>query len=201
MSDMIHFNDINLVHKFLIGDEEAGRELYENAYVPLLSFIRSRCAKCGFSPSDFEDIAADTMVRSVERLDRYSGTCTFQTFLFGISKNVIKEHLRKHRREIPTDFDALHDAQDEGCFELSASLSEYYILPEDYVIRKESIAQLTDALMELKKQKDEYFQIIQLRLFNEVPYETISMLSGESISALESRFRRAMKALKNILEK
>ena len=139
------------------------------------------------------------MVRSVELLDRFTGGCTFYTFLCGIAKNVIREHLRKSGREVPTDFCLFPEEESKNS--LTSYLSEYSILPEEYVIRKEDIERVSRSFEQLRCEHQEYYDIIQLRLINKVPYATISKLSGESVDALESRYRRALSALKKILRK
>lgn len=197
MDKVVRFEDRKLVHNYLTGDREAGRVLYENTYMPLLCFIRKQ-GKNTFSAADCEEIVSETMVRSVELLDRFTGESTFYTFLCGIAKNVIREHLKKSGREIPTDFCLFPEEESQN--NLKLYLSEYGILPEEYVIRKEDIERVFRAFEQLRCEHQEYYEIIQLRLVNKVPYATISQLSGESVDALESRYRRALSALKKILK-
>ena len=198
MDKVMHFEDRILVHNYLTGDREAGRVLYENTYMPLLCFIKKQ-SKNALSTADCEEIVSETMVRSVELLDRFTGGCTFYTFLCGIAKNVIREHFRKSGREVPTDFCLFPEEESKNS--LTSYLSEYSILPEEYVIRKEDIERVSRSFEQLRCEHQEYYDIIQLRLINKVPYATISKLSGESVDALESRYRRALSALKKILRK
>lgn len=198
MDKVVHFEDRKLVHNYLTGDREAGRVLYENTYMPLLCFIRKQ-GKNTLSEADCEEIVGETMVRSVELLDRFTGESTFYTFLCGIAKNVIREHLRKSGREIPIDFCSF--SEEESKNSLRFYLSEYGILPEEYVIRKEDIERASSAIEQLRCEHQEYYDIIRLRLVNKVPYATISRLSGESVDALETRYRRALSALKKILKR
>lgn len=198
LDKVMHFEDRKLVHNYLTGDREAGRVLYENTYMPLLCFIKKQ-SKNTLSTADCEEIVSETMVRSVELLDRFTGECTFYTFLCGIAKNVIREYLKKIRREIPTDFCSFPEEVSKN--DLRLYLSEYGILPEEYVIRKEDMERASSAFEQLRCEHHEYYDIIQLRLVNKAPYATISRLSGESVDALESRYRRALSALKKILKR
>ena len=199
MSKMVHFEDWKLVHSYLTGDTESGRKLYENTYEALLCFVRKQCKGAAFSAVDCEEIVCETMVRSVERLDSFNGESSFYTFLCGIAKNVTKEFLKKKSREIPADFEA--PSEEDTGVDLTAYLPEYGILPEDYVIRKEDIERVFGAFKQLQSERPEYYDIIQLRLLNGVSYATIAQISGESIEALESRYRRALSAIKKILKK
>ena len=194
----MHFEDRKLVHKYLTVYKEAGRVLYENTYEPLLCFSRKLCKDASLSVTDCEEIVSETMMRSVELLDRFNGECTFYTFLCGIAKNVVKEYLKKQRREILTDFNT--PSEEESKSTSTAYLSEYGILPEEYVIRKEDIERVFSAFEQLRREQQGYYDIIQLRLVNKVSYAEISRFSGESIDALESRYRRAFTALKKILK-
>lgn len=197
MGQIIHMEDYRLVHNYLSGDKDAGRALYENAYVPLIAYVRKRCKGSGFSETDFEDIASETMCRSVEKLDSFNGTSSFLSFLCGFANYVIKEALRKKGKDIPTDpDDTMLDIENF----LFADLSKYGITPEEYVIRKEERERVSRALEQLMTKNQDYYDIVKLRLFNEVPFAVISTLSGETVGALESRYRRAVSAMSKILK-
>ena len=195
MSKNIYFDDYSLVHRYLTGDDDAGRELYKNAYEPLLSYIKANCKGYGFSYADYEDIAEESMTRSVEKLSTYTGNSKFSTFLCGFAKNIIKEVCKKKGREVLTDFT---DPPEDVDMALTNALSAYGILPEEYVIKKEGRELLWKILEQLKGESQDHYDIIQLRLINEWPYAQISQFTGETISALDSRYRRALRALKKI---
>lgn len=197
MEQIKHLDDYRLVNSYLNGDEDAGRKLYEKTYVPLIAHVRKQCKGCGLTEPDFEDIVGEVMCRSVDKLDRFNGTSSFFTFLCGFAYNVTKETLRKKGKDIPTDpVDPILDFDSHPL----ADLSKYGISPEEYVIRKEGREQVSRALTQLRNEHQDYYDIIQLRIFNELPYAKIVELSGDSIDALESRFQRAIKAIGKIIK-
>lgn len=183
MNEIIQKGDYDLVHKYLCDDVDAGHELYSKIYTPVHKYIASRTASKDFTEDDRADIFSETMHKSIERLETYNGKSTFFTFVCGIANNIIREYKRKKNRDSRLlSLDELRQTDDQE------ELSYYTNTPEQYVLRKETQEQVQTVLDSMSA---EYQDIIKLRLLNGLPYNTISMLSGESIGALESRFRRA----------
>ena len=126
--------------------------------------------------------------RSIERLDRYNGSSKFLVFLIGFAKNVIKETLRKKSKE--TSLEELSDSKYESIITL------YNQDPLIVLLKKERYEIIKSAIDNLSPQHKE---IIHLRIFNKVPVKTIAELANESVAAIDSRFRRAIKALRKNL--
>lgn len=192
-----HQADYDLVHKYLSGNaqvnRDAGYELFNKVYVPVQAYIASRARD--LSEDDREIILSDTMHRCVEKLGTYNGNSTFLTFVCGIANFTIKEYRRKKQRN--SKVVSLDELLENG-YEEEAEEPSFYMLPEPHLLKKEAQEQVRAILDALSP---EYRDILEFRLFRNVPYETISLLSGESISALESRFRRAAQAFIKEFEK
>ena len=110
--------------------------------------------------------------------------------MLGIAKNKCKEKIRKNSKIIVIEYD------------------EDKIIEEDYnylnqdpaiiIIKKEEFEKVNEAMSKLKEEDK---QIIQLRLLNGMTASKISELIGESVEAIYSRYRRAIKKFKEIYEK
>ena len=194
MNPAEHKTDCDLVHKYLCGDTDAGRELFEKIYQPVQKYIASKTS--GYTEVDREDILSTTMHRCIDKLDIYNGSSTFFTFVCGIADFIILEYRRKKQKD--SKVMSLDELKENGYEEESEELS-FYMLPEPHLLKKETKQQVQAILDSLPS---EHRDILEFRLIRCLPYSTISMLSGESVSALESRFRRAteefIKAMKNI---
>ena len=192
-----HQTDYDLVHKYLSGNKQANRdagyELFKKVYVPVQAYIASRARE--FSEDEREIIFSDTMHRCVEKLGTYNGNSTFLTFVCGIANFNIKEYKRKKQKD--SKVVSLNELGENGHKEEPEALS-FYMLPEPHLLKKETQDQVRAILDSLSP---EHKDIIVFRLFRNLPYDIISKLSGESISALESRFRRAAQAFIKEFEK
>ena len=184
MANIKYKNDYNLVHRYLCGDEEAGRILYADVYIFIRSSIYKLTKTSIFSDEDREDILQDTLMTSIEKLDIYNGTSKFSTFLYGIARNKIKERLRSKKLDL--DIEEYYD--DLGVVNKD---------PLSIIIEKEkklAIVKAMDSLSENHK------QVIRFK-FNGMSTKDIALLSNKSEEAIDSMYRRALKSLKKIFEK
>lgn len=192
---MVHFRDFHLVDSYLQGNEDAGRELFEPEYEQLARFLHAKFK--GLSQEIIDDTIAEAMCRCVEKLDRYTGESSFHTFLCGFTKNVAREATKKSNKEVPSE--KVIELADIAPV-IESDLSPYSFDPETIVIQKENRERMERALSLLRGRNEDHYNIIVLRILNELPFSQISKLTGESVSALESRFRRALISLKEVIE-
>ncbi len=64
-------------------------------------------------PSKAEDLVQDTLIAALQSRDRYSGNAQERTWLIGILKHKVIDHLRIRDREVATDFDMDPDVESE----------------------------------------------------------------------------------------
>jgi len=60
-----------------------------------------------------EDLVQDTLIAAFESRHRFEGRAKESTWLIGILKHKVIDHLRVQGREVPTDFDASPEALDD----------------------------------------------------------------------------------------
>jgi RNA polymerase sigma factor (sigma-70 family) len=81
------------------GDKVAGQALIERHFDSVLRFFRTKAGE------DADDLVQQTFLRSVESAARFRGESSFKSFLFGIARNVLFEHVRRKVRDGKADPD------------------------------------------------------------------------------------------------
>jgi len=89
------------------GDKRAAEQLIGRHYDAVVRFFLTKAGP------EADDLVQQTFLRFGEASKRYQGTSTVRSFLFGIARNVLHEHIRRQvrGRQAEPDFreSALHD--------------------------------------------------------------------------------------------
>lgn len=187
MGEVKHPEDLNLLDKYLCGDRESGEKLFGNAFPSIKRYVFSYTKGDSFlSESDKEDIILESMMRAITNQHLYNGSSKFQTFIIGIAHNIILEKRRKKAKET------------KDVISIEDTMSIESINPINIIIKKEQLEAVQEALNMLS---DEQKTILVLRIFNDMPFKQVALLSGKSEAAVDSLFRRAIIAFKNNFEK
>ena len=114
------------------GDTRAFEFIYEHTnrsvYFAIFYIVRDRMHA--------EDLLQDTFVRAISVLSQYREGTNFVAWLCSIGKSLALNHLKKYRREIPTDFEAdahkygTHETEIPYIFDLAARI----LTEEEYEI-------------------------------------------------------------------
>lgn len=114
------------------GDMRAFDFIYEHTnrsvYFAIFYIVRDRMHA--------EDLLQDTFVRAISVLSQYREETNFVAWLCSIGKSLALNHLKKYRREIPTDFEAdahkygTHETEIPYIFDLAARI----LTEEEYEI-------------------------------------------------------------------
>ena len=171
--------DFQLVHRYLCDDKEAGRELYANTHPVVENFVLKYAHKGNFDKHDVDDIVAEALKISIEKLRQYNGSCKFTTWVISITKNVMLAFSRKKYKT-----DSLDELPDIA---FDQDISYYNQDPLKIVLRKETIDGIASALDSLSS---EHKEVIRLRFVNKVPTKQIVTIFGESESAINSQNQR-----------
>ncbi len=139
--------------------------------------------------NDAEDITIQTFSKAFDRIETFDESYKFKTWLIAISKNIHIDLLRKEKKSISqvisNDDKSAHQILDE-----SPS-------PEDELITEQHLAKL---LVDIKKLKPHYQEIINLRYFQELSYKEISAQLNEPINNVKVKLLRAKKLLAEIIQ-
>ena len=164
---------ISLVKK---GDTKALDKLLE-IYIPqLTAFFRYIHV-----PEDsVEDLVQETFEKMINKIDTFDENKKFSTWLMTIGRNIyIDQYRRKNKGN-----------------EIIAS--EYIETPDSVDPEKETIDKLSVEEL-LKNLNDKERFLLEMRIFQKMPFAEISEVTGESETSLRSRFFRAINRLKTIV--
>ncbi len=87
-------DDLALVVAWQNGDQWVGACLFERHFDTILRFFRNKV----HGPAQ-DDLLQQTFLRCVENAASFRRASSFRTYLFGIARNVLLEHLRASSRQ------------------------------------------------------------------------------------------------------
>lgn len=95
-------SDQELLSAWAGGAAEAGAELVSRHYDSIMRFFQTK------APHHADDLVQHTFLECGEGAPRYQGRGSFRSFLFGIARNLLYDHIRRDLRAgLHTDFDAI----------------------------------------------------------------------------------------------
>jgi len=191
VSEVKYPEEFALLDKYLCGDKKAGEELFGSAYPSVKKYVLA-CTKSDtvLSESDKEDIISEAMMRAVDNQYTYNGSSKFQTFIIGYVKNIILEQRRKKAKELTKIVSSADMLKLEGI--------GLFDNPLKVIVKKEQLEAVQQALNMLP---EEQRTVLVLRIFNDMPFKQLASLVGKSDDAVDSLFRRSIRAFKNNFEK
>ena len=148
---------------------------------------------CGIS--DAEDIAQASFLKAWRSLPTFRGDCAFSTWLYRITINTAKDHIRSHIRHGTVSL-TMEDSDDGEDNIMDVPVTHGSEIPEDAVDKKETILAVREAIEQLPEDQK---SVIILRDLHELPYSDISEMLGIEIGTVKSRINRGRQALKSIL--
>ena len=101
-------SDKDLFTDWAGGDRRAGHTLFSRHFKHVRRFFANK------APDHVEDLVQRTFARCVESKTRFAQRSSFRTFLFGIARNILREHYRHLRRSEEIDFVEQHSVEDLG---------------------------------------------------------------------------------------
>lgn len=126
-------DDANLIHDFKQGDKSAFDALFDRYRDGVYSLVYRT-----LGPAGAEDAAQDVFVQLYKSLHRFRGDAAFKTWLFRLTLNVCRDHIRRHSRQPVTcelsadsvggDVDAGHGLTTGTAQDVESALLD---LPED----------------------------------------------------------------------
>lgn len=90
------------------GDRRAGHELFTRHFASIRRFFVNKV------DHEVEDLVQRTFMACVEGRERFAQKSSFRTYLFGIARNMAREHFRARGRRGETFEPELHSVRDGG---------------------------------------------------------------------------------------
>ncbi len=184
--------DYKLVRKALKdSDQQAYAELmhryHDSVYFMLLKMVNNK--------DDADDLTIEAFGKAFKRLELYTPTYAFSTWLFKIATNNCIDFIRTKKKA--TLFSIDKPAQDDEGAEMSIELRSDFLDPEEKAIKKQKIK-----IMHLivDKLKPRYRRLIEMRYFREMSYEEIAQELKQPLGTVKAQLFRARELLFQIMK-
>lgn len=178
MTSLSNVSDEHLIQQFVQGDLFAFDSLYNRHVRAVYRRVRYTVPE-----TDVEDVTQDVFYAALRYLPKFRGEAQFTTWLRTITNRKVAEYYRRRARKKENMQVDLEHAEKQGDH-TSARLLE-------------DRAALRAALLALRQ---DYREIILLRLAEDMPFKEIACLLKKNPEAVKSLFRRAMSAFVTQLE-
>lgn len=173
------------IQKAKAGKQIAFNFLLNSFWNDVYGFLLKRVQ----NENDAEDITIQTFSKAFDKIDSFDERYKFKTWLITISKNVHIDFLRKKKTSVETTKE-----QEEEVYKIIDDAPS----PEDKIITEQNLVKL---LRDIKKLKPHYQEIINLRYFQELTYNEISVQLNEPMNNVKVKLLRAKKLLAEIIQK
>ncbi len=188
-------NDAILVERCLTGDQAAWADLVRTH----TRRIYNLCYRFTGRSAEAEDLTQDVFLRIYKTLGSFQGSQgSFTTWLTSVTRNLLIDHYRKHKREKLVD--SLDDQVET--VELSQAAQETtgrrIQKPDDQLLEKESSRVLQAAMDRLTPDLPE---AVILRDLQELEYREISHILSVPEGTVKSRINRGRAALGRLLKR
>jgi RNA polymerase sigma-70 factor (ECF subfamily) len=182
---MDHRTDAEIAARVLQGDKEAYSLLVDAYQGPLFNLALRMTG----SYADADDLTQEIFFRAYQQLRKFNQEKHFFTWLYTIGINIIRNHIKKRNRD-----EAFNTAQ-RYCSESQIKKFEEKEndgLPEDRMIILE---------MTLRKLPIDVREAIILKYYQNMTFEEIAAITGDSTSAVKMRVYRGLEKIKQTMEK
>lgn len=183
--------DYNLVRRAVENsDQKAYAELMaryrDSVYFMLLKMVNNK--------DDAEDLTIEAFGKAFKRLEQYTPTYAFSTWLFKIATNNCIDFIRRKRANtFSIDSPLTGDDGDDMNIELRSSGLD----PEENMIKRQKEKLMRDVVDKLKPR---YRQLVEMRYFQELSYEEIAEQLDLPLGTVKAQLFRAREFLYQIVK-
>src|SRR5438132_1729286 len=173
-------DDRPLIERVRKWEQDAVRALYDRYFDRIYNSVYARLGRA----EDAEDLAIDTMTRSLTRLDLFQDQgVAFSSWVYRIAHNATIDHYRRHGKVplVPLDDATLPQSAD----------------PSELAMEQLSYEHLRLALRDLT---DEQQQVLILRFFQDLTAAQVAGIMGKSVGAAQALQHRALGSLERALQ-
>jgi len=173
-------SDAELIARVQSGDIEAFGGLYARYLNLIYRYIQTRVDDA----ADAEDLCEAVFLRTFEALDRYEERGhPFSAYLYQVARNQLADHYRT--QDVRVDLEQIAEPVAEE------------LTPEAAYAQRERVL---DVVHTLGKLREDYQEVIRLRVILELPTSTVAMWMDRSPGAVRVLLHRALVAMREELD-
>jgi RNA polymerase sigma-70 factor (ECF subfamily) len=141
------------------------------------------------SYQDADDLSQETFIRAYRNLRQFDPRKRFFTWIYTIGLNLIRNHLKKHGREMSRE-NAAPSSSEAGIHQGAQT--------EQDMMQAQEIRHLEICLQKLPADLRE---AVVLRFYQDLSFEEIATITDASLSAVKMRVYRGLEQLKQFMNK
>jgi RNA polymerase sigma-70 factor (ECF subfamily) len=183
--------DLVLVERAKQGNQAAFATLMER-YRESIYFMMLKMVK---NSDDAEDLTIEAFGKAFNRIDQYSPSFAFSTWLFKIASNNGIDFIRKKRLHV-LSMDSGIQTSDGGTMRIDAKAAVNN--PEESMMHDQKVIHMR---LLVSKLKPRYRQLVEKRYFEELSYEEIAVELNLPLGTVKAQLFRARDFLANMMEK
>ncbi|MBU1032517.1 MAG: sigma-70 family RNA polymerase sigma factor [Patescibacteria group bacterium] len=186
----------NLIDRYLLfrirtkRDPEAFAKIYDIYVKAIYRFTLLKLP----SKEEAQDITAETFTKTWNYLQEYNEVANIRALLYQIARNLIADFYRSQKYKETIARNVTIQADDTSTILESAEESDHGRDRELIQAR----AEMSLILQQLEKLKDDYRDVVTLRLVDGLAFTDIAEILGKSKGNVRVIYHRAIKTLKDI---
>jgi len=174
-------NGASSYRRYLDGDDNGLVDLIRDYKDGLILYLNGITGSLSLA----EEFMEDTFFKLSVKKPKFSGKCTFKTWLYTIARNLTIDELRKRSRISDTPADEYYDISDER------NIEREYLQEEQKISLHRAMETLSS----------DYKQVLYLTFFEELSNSEAAKVMHKSNRQIENLLYRAKLALRSKLEK
>lgn len=183
--------DLVLVEEAKKGKQAAYAELLDR-YRDSIYFTMLKMVK---NTDDADDLTIEAFGKAFNRLDQYSPSFAFSTWLFKIASNNSIDFIRKKRIQVTSMDSGMSNSEGET---IQIDARSPSLNPEETIIQGQRIDHMR---LLVSKLKPKYRELVEKRYFEEKSYEEISEEMNLPLGTVKAQLFRARDFLSSMIEK
>lgn len=180
-------SDHALVHAYLEGHQQSLSTLVSRYTDPIFAYV----LRLTGDREAAADITQEVFIKAWRNLASFDSKQNFKTWVYTIARNTAYDWLRK-KKLVP--FSALGEADGDG---FEQTLVDVEPLPHEQLEKSEGSMFLERLLTELSP---DVRDILLLHYIDEMTFDEIGRIRGESLNTVKSRHRRALLLLRKLAD-
>jgi RNA polymerase sigma factor (sigma-70 family) len=183
--------DLVLVDQARQGDQNAYAALMER-YRESIYFMMMKMVR---NADDADDLTIEAFGKAFSRLEQYSPSFAFTTWLFKIASNNCIDFIRKKRVKL-TSMDTGYTNDDGESIRIDARSNT--LDPEENMVHNQKVKHMRHLVSQLKPR---YRELVEKRYFEELSYEEIADELNLPLGTVKAQLFRARDFLAQMMEK